>query len=157
MWWFSVASDRMDSLHDTEIWVHVYFSFRYSRLRKNCTIADMTQTCDSNALPVALDLLDLQIAEVRTYVRNDCPLLQPMEGKVANMGSFNIMMTSSNENMSALLALCEGNRSIPSQRPVTRSVDVFIDLCLNKWLRQSKRRWFETPSRSLWRHCNVNG
>ena len=44
----------------------------------------------------------------------------------------------------------------PSQRPVTRSFDVFFDLRLNKGLsEQSRRRWFETPSRSLWRHCNV--
>ena len=38
----------------------------------------------------------------------------------------------------------------------TRSFDVFFDLCLDKRLnKQSKRRWFKTPSRSLWRHCNV--
>ena len=44
----------------------------------------------------------------------------------------------------------------PSPRPVTRSFDVFFDLRLNKRLsEQSRRRWFETPSRSLWRHCNV--
>ena len=43
----------------------------------------------------------------------------------------------------------------PSQRPVTRSFDVFFDLRLNKRLsKQSRRRWFETPSRPLWRHCN---
>ena len=47
-------------------------------------------------------------------------------------------------------------RAIPSQRPVTRSFDVFFDLRLNKRLsKQSRRRWFETPLRSLWRHCNV--
>ena len=52
-------------------------------------------------------------------------------------------MTSSNGDISALLALCEG-------RPVTRYFDVFFDLCLNKRLsKQSRRRWFETPSRSL--------
>ena len=40
-----------------------------------------------------------------------------------------------------------------SQRPVTRSFDVFFDLHLNKRLGiQSRRRWFETLSRSLWRH-----
>ena len=39
----------------------------------------------------------------------------------------------------------------PSQRPVTRSFDVFFDLCLNKRLsKQWPRRCFETP---LWRHC----
>ena len=59
----------------------------------------------------------------------------------------------------ALLALCAGNLPVtgefPSQRPVTRRFDVFIDQRLNKRLsRQLRRRWFETPSRSLWRHCN---
>ena len=37
-----------------------------------------------------------------------------------------------------------------------RSFDVFFDLRLNKRLsKQSRRRWFETPSHSLRRHCNV--
>ena len=72
------------------------------------------------------------------------------------------MMTSSNcpETFSTLLVLCEGNPPVtggfPSQRPVTRSFDVFFDLRLNKRLgKQSRRRWFKTPSGSLWRHCNV--
>ena len=63
------------------------------------------------------------------------------------------------ETFSALLALCAGNSPItgefPSQRPVTRSFDVFFDHRKNKRLsNQSGRRWFETTSRSLWRHCN---
>ena len=58
-----------------------------------------------------------------------------------------------------ILVLCAGNSPItgefPSQRPVTRSLGVFFDLRLNKGLsKQSRRRCFETPSRSLWRHCN---
>ena len=62
------------------------------------------------------------------------------------------------ETFSALLAICAGNLSVigefPSQRPVTRSFDVFFDLCLNKQLsKQLWGWWFETPSRSLWRHC----
>ena len=66
------------------------------------------------------------------------------------------------ETFSTLLALCVGNPlftcEFPSKRPVTRSFDVFFDLCLNKWLsKQSRRRWFEMPLRSLWRHCNVMG
>ena len=64
------------------------------------------------------------------------------------------------ETFSALLALCVGNSPVtgefPSQRPVTRSFDVFFDLCQNKRLsKQSWGWWFEPPSRSLWRHCNV--
>ena len=63
------------------------------------------------------------------------------------------------KKVSALLALCAenspANGEFPAQRPVTRSFDVFFDLLLNKRLnKQSIRRWFETPSRSLWRHCN---
>ena len=39
-----------------------------------------------------------------------------------------------------------------------KSSDVFFDLCLNKRLsKQSWGWWFETPLRSLWRHCNVYG
>ena len=37
------------------------------------------------------------------------------------------------------------------------SFDVFFDLRLNKGLsKQSWGWWFETQSRSLWRHCNVH-
>ena len=64
------------------------------------------------------------------------------------------------ETFSALLVLYARNSpatgEFPSQRPVTRSFDVFFDLRLNKRLsKQSRRRWFETPLRSLWRHCHV--
>ena len=62
------------------------------------------------------------------------------------------------EIFSALLALCVGNSPVtgefPSQRPVTRSFDVFFDLCLNKRMsKQSWGWWFEMPSHSLCRHC----
>ena len=64
------------------------------------------------------------------------------------------------ETFYALLALCEGNPPVtgrfPSKRPVTQSFDIFFDLCLNKRPRkQSRRRWFEIPLRSLWHHCDV--
>ena len=63
------------------------------------------------------------------------------------------------ETFSALLALCAGNSPVtgefPSQRPVTRSFDVFFDLLLNKPLSKQWRRWrFGTPGLSLWRHNN---
>ena len=42
------------------------------------------------------------------------------------------------ETISALLAICAGNSSVPgefpTQRPVTQSFDVFFDLRLNKRL-----------------------
>ena len=63
------------------------------------------------------------------------------------------------ETFSALLAICAGNSPVPgefpAQRPVTRSFDVFFDLCPNKQLsKQLWGWWFETPSWSSWRHCN---
>ena len=64
------------------------------------------------------------------------------------------------EEFSALLALYAENSLVtcefPSQRPVTRSFDVFFDLRLNERLsKQSWPWWFETPSRPLGRHCNA--
>ena len=63
------------------------------------------------------------------------------------------------ETFSAWLAHCERNPPViggfPLQRPVMRNFDVFFDLRLNKRLsKQSRRRWFETPSRTLWCHCD---
>ena len=63
------------------------------------------------------------------------------------------------KTFSALLVLCAGNSPVtgefPPQRPVTRSFNVFYDLRPKKRLsKQSKRRWFEIPSHSLWRHWN---
>ena len=66
------------------------------------------------------------------------------------------------EEFSALLALCAGTGNspvtgeFPSQRPVKRSFEVFFSLRLKKRLsKQSRGWWFETPSRSLWCHCNA--
>ena len=79
------------------------------------------------------------------------------------------MMTSSNGNIFRVTGpLCgeftglhrppvnsPASGEIPAQRPVTWSLDVFFDLCLNKRLRkQSWGWWFETLSHPLWRHCN---
>ena len=63
------------------------------------------------------------------------------------------------ETFSTLLAICAGNSPIngefSAQRPVTRGFDVLFDLRLNERLcKQPWGRWFETPSRPLWRHSN---
>ena len=71
------------------------------------------------------------------------------------------MMMSSNGNIfRATDPLCgeftgPGPGEFPTQRPVTQSFGVFFELRLNKRLsKQSWGWWSETPSRSLWRHCN---
>ena len=72
------------------------------------------------------------------------------------------MMTSSNGNIFHVTGpLCgefTGPGEFPTQRPVTRSFDVFFDLRLNKRLsKQWWGWWFETLSCPLWRHCNDRG
>ena len=79
--------------------------------------------------------------------------------KLSSSGLVMYMMTSSNGNIFRVTdPLCPNSPvtgEFPSQRPVTRSFDVFVDLRLKKRLsKQSWGWWFETPSRSLWRHCN---
>ena len=62
------------------------------------------------------------------------------------------------ETLTALLALCAWSPftgEFPSQRPVTRSFGAFFDL-YKRLSKQSWGWWFETPSRPLWRHCNVH-
>ena len=70
-------------------------------------------------------------------------------------------MTSSNGSIFRVTGpLCgefTGPGEFPTQRPVTRSFDVFFDLRLNKRLsKQPWGWWLQTQSWSLWRHCNVS-
>ena len=63
------------------------------------------------------------------------------------------------ETFSAILAICAGNSPVPgdfpTQRPVTRSFDVYFDLRPNQRLsKQSRGWWVETLSPPLWRHRN---
>ena len=69
------------------------------------------------------------------------------------------MMTSSNGNIFRVTGpLCgefTGPGEFPTQRPVTRSFDVFFDRRLNKRLSKQPRGWWlETLSCSLWRQSN---
>ena len=64
------------------------------------------------------------------------------------------------EAFCALLAICAGNSPVPgefpTQRPATRSFDVYFDLCLNKRLcKQSWGWWFEALLCPSWRQSNV--
>ena len=58
------------------------------------------------------------------------------------------------ETFSALLAISAGNWPVigefPAQRPVTRNLNKRLSKQWWGW-------WLETPSRPLWRHCNVWG
>ena len=63
------------------------------------------------------------------------------------------------ETFSALRALCADNSPVnsPHKGQSRRALMVSLICALNKRLsKQSWGWWFETPSRSLWRHCNVH-
>ena len=89
------------------------------------------------------------------------------EGHICSDASKSIcMMMSSNANIFRITGLLCGEFTRhwwippppppPPQRPVTRSFEACFDQRLSTRLsKQSRRRWFETPSRSLWRHSNV--
>ena len=73
-----------------------------------------------------------------------------------------LMMTSSNGNICRVTGHLCGEFTdpgeFPTQRPVTRSFDVFFDLRTNKRLsKQWWGWWFETQSCPLWRHRNAGG
>ena len=75
---------------------------------------------------------------------------------IRSQGANNPWWRHQMETFSALLALYAGNSPVPgefpTQRPVTRSFDVYFDLRPNK---QSWGWWFETASWPLWRHRNA--
>ena len=88
-----------------------------------------------------------------------CPWQIAIENRVVMMPTYS-WWRHQMDTFSALLAICAGNSPVPgefpTQRPVTRSFDVFFDLRLNKRLsEQSWGWWFETLSCSSWRHCNA--
>ena len=72
------------------------------------------------------------------------------------------MMTSSNGNIFRVtIPLCgefTGHRWMPLTKANDAELWCFRWSCLNKRLsKQSEGWWVETPSRSLWRHCNGEG
>ena len=69
------------------------------------------------------------------------------------------MMTSPNGNIFRVTCPLwwESTRQRCIRLPKASEAELwcFLSLRLNKRLsKQSRRRWFETPSRSMWRHCN---
>ena len=75
----------------------------------------------------------------------DKPLPESMQRLVVSWWCYKM------ETFAVLLALCAGNSLVIGDAVLW----CFFYLRLNKRLsKQSRRQWFETPSRSLWRRCN---
>ena len=120
----------------------------------------------SLAAPEVVNMTSSCAASDENFIKMATFIFQCLHQHGASLGCSIICKSRSSwwrhqmETFSVLLVLCTGNSQVtgefPSQRPVTRSFDVFFDLRPNKQLsKQSRRRWFETPLRLLWRHCNA--
>ena len=114
------------------------------------------QTSDK---PLSKSLLSGWMNTAHAY-KNVLYSMKHAQGFVVFVCFLLFLMTSSNGNIFRVTGpFCgefTGPGEFPTQRPVTRSFDVFFDLRLNKRLsKQPWCWWFETPSWSLLRQCNV--
>ena len=100
-------------------------------------------------------------AILRNIVWNAFEVINPPVPGVLKIVIFELdMMTSWNGNIFRVTGhLCgefTGHRWSPHTKASDAEHDIFFDLRLNKRMsKQSRDWWFETSSRSLWRHCNV--
>ena len=100
-----------------------------------------------------MDIIDAMLVQNRITFIHDCIVGKYMFRKLCKAHRHILFILSNierrdliiicfglplGETFSALLAICAGNSpgtgEFPAQRPVTRSYDVFFDLCLNKRL-----------------------
>ena len=102
-------------------------------------------------------LSDSETSDNANETNDNQELLQTATTQLESLSQQMAMMTSSNGNIFRVTGhLCgEFTGSRGTQRPVTRSFDVFFDPRLNKRLsKQSWGWWFETLPRPLWRNSN---
>ena len=140
-WWFETLSHPL--------WRHRYVSiWEWHYSGTNLPFNLKIRRCCLYGSPERLN---------KTTTLSHIPMLYSKKSSVAGR----VMMTSSNGSIFRVTGhLCgefTGPGEFPTQRPVTRSFDVFFDLGLNKRLsKQSRGWWFETPLRPLRRHRNGN-
>ena len=139
----------------------------YARIAERYFLMSLLELCNVLRIYFRLIIFSLISIIVRLYARPTGKQITSSKFIFVWMGFFNQETSGDSfstwwrhqmEAFSSLLALCAGNSPVtskfPSQRPVTRSFDVFLWSTQSKRLsKRSRRRWFEMPSRSLWRHC----
>ena len=104
-----------------------------------------------------IKLIFLQRPKKRAAELHTCKMISYVFQKQRNDDTLNneIYVGTRHETETFFPCYCSLWGEFTSQRQVTQSFNIFFDLRLNKRLsKQSERWWFETPSRSLWRHCN---
>ena len=162
--WWLVLWDSINfsikcwTLHFLFCWLHdtSYLKPRVVtvwKFRPHVAITTSSTSCvTTNLVPLQLSLFSITRVDIQIRITYN--------GFTRWLQYVNTWWRHQMETFFALLALCAGNSLVttefPSQRPVMRSFDVFFDLRLNKRLsKQSGSWWFETPSRSFSRQCNI--
>ena len=160
-----------DSILDLrELWLHVVVQPAATRCVNYITVGQtwMSQPKCVNMQVSLLLRKEESIANVRIYIIrlvraiwNDVIPFVGLDPKPIFISQFLtiFMMTSSNGNIFRVTgSLCgefTGHRWIPRTKASDAELYVFVDLRLIKRLsKQSWGWWFETQSRTLWRHCN---
>ena len=141
--------DRLSTVMETTEWKFMWWE-------RPWLWCHMTRAVHERPLPFVIKTESCQDAHFVALVGTaGCP----KDNLQCHQWQHSIMMTSSNGNIFRVTGpLCgefTGPGEFPTQRPVTRSFDVFFDLRLNNRLsKHSWGWWFETLSCSLWRHRN---
>ena len=144
----------------SEIWSK-YNNFSFKKMNLKMSLAKCLAFCLGLIMSTVNDWINPCLVNRETYRWLIDRLIAVLFFTVSHdFHTESSIMTSSNGNISALLAFYAGNSPVTGEfhtkRPVRRSFDVFFDLRLNKPLnKQSWGWWFETLSHPLWRHCNV--
>ena len=145
-------------LQDVAQWLQDTYVFRISRRMegwvstyKCMTSAEKSPFC--HTLVIGSSSLFFGVTNVERHLKSG------FDDKLGSGWEWQTWWRHQMEIFSMLLASCEGDSPVtgefPSQRPVTRNIDVLFDLQRNKrWNKRSRCWWFETPSCSSWRHCN---
>ena len=118
--------------------------------------------CSGRSAQAQLCILVERVSIIRTYTRQAFQILPRRSLQKSRMTFTRTSLLCQAmlawwryqmETFSVLLALCEGYSPVNS--PHKRQWRGALMFSLNKRLsKQSWGWWFETPSRSLWRHCN---
>ena len=138
-------------------------------MRISTEFVDVVYTCFLRTSPAHNVIVDpiassFMIAYTKHTLPWPCLLLGPSDTVPASINiifvlqdvnAYNMMTSSNGRIFRDTGPLWEVTGEFPSQRPVTRSLNIFFDLHPNKPMdKQSWGWWFETPSRSSWRHYN---
>ena len=153
---FCILLPIRDSGFDWKLGFKMFFTSVTRNAAKYFTPGEHALCCNGKQSIFPCKILILAYLLTLVFHYNDVIMIA-MESQITGVSTVcSALGSGADHKRSASLAFAgECTGGFPSQKPVTWSFDDFFDLHLGKRLNtQSWCRWFETPSRLLWRHCN---